>query len=63
MLTESKGSIVEAERESDEEEEEKAEKKHKGQIEEKGPEKEKKGKPPTQFQEPDASSLLDAFGF
>ncbi|KAJ4295133.1 regulator of (H+)-ATPase in vacuolar membrane [Kalmusia sp. IMI 367209] len=53
-LAESKGSIVEAESESEEEEEE-------NKVDE--VKKEQKKPPPTQFQEPDASSLLDAFGF
>lgn len=57
-LTESKGTLDEAEDEDSEEEED----------DEEGDEKEKKEEPkkkppPTQFQEPDASSLLDAFGF
>jgi hypothetical protein len=55
-LAESKGTLEEAE--SEEEEDEKDEKK-----EEKPKVEEKKKPPPTQFSEPDANSLLDAFGF
>lgn len=55
-LTESKGTLEEevSEDESDEEEEEE---------EEEPREEHKKKPPPTQFHEPDANSLLDAFGF
>lgn len=55
-LAAEKGSLAEASSES-EEEKEKAEKK----TEEKKTEPKKP--PPTQFQEPDSNSLLDAFGF
>jgi hypothetical protein len=62
-LTESKGSIVEAESEEEQGRiavDKKQEAYDKSAEEE---QKEKKKPPPTQFQEPDASSLLDAFGF
>ena len=61
-LTESKGSIVEAE---GEEEEGRITfgKKQGAEVESEEKKKSTKKPPPTQFQEPDASSLLDAFGF
>jgi hypothetical protein len=60
-LAESKGTLDEAEHEeSDEEDEDNGDEAEK---EEKQEEPKKKKPPPTQFQEPDASSLLDAFGF
>lgn len=55
-LSASKGTLEEAEESEDDEEEEEEE-------EVKKEEQPKKKPPPTQFQEPDSSSLLDAFGF
>ena len=56
-LAESKGSILEADAEAEEDagDTQSEDKKEKAE--------EKKKPPPTQFHEPDASSLLDAFGF
>ncbi|KAF1977584.1 hypothetical protein BU23DRAFT_587563 [Bimuria novae-zelandiae CBS 107.79] len=55
-LAEEKGSIAEAGSESEEDKEDRQDEKRKDEGEKKKP-------PPTQFQEPEASSLLDAFGF
>lgn len=60
-LLEEKGGIEEAETETESEDEIEDERGDKEKGEEKR--EEKKKPPPTQFQEPDASSLLDAFGF
>jgi hypothetical protein len=59
-LTESKGTLEEAEESSGNEDVE-----NMGDVMKKGGKKEepKKKPPPTQFKEPEASSLLDAFGF
>ncbi|KAL5114044.1 regulator of (H+)-ATPase in vacuolar membrane [Pleosporales sp. CAS-2024a] len=66
-LAESRGPLDEAEHEeSDEGNDVQADQKKEEEEEEKKDEKKdepKKKPPPTQFQEPDASSLLDAFGF
>jgi hypothetical protein len=59
-LAESKGTLEES-KESEEEGNEEDEEENK--IEEKHKEEPKKKPPPTQFNEPDANSLLDAFGF
>lgn len=59
ILAASQGSLPEASSESEGEE-----KKDNKDRDEKVPDKkEEKKPPPTQFQEPDANSLLDAFGF
>lgn len=58
-LTESKGTLEEASSEDDDENRED----DKSEEEEKPREEPKKKPPPTQFNEPDANSLLDAFGF
>ncbi|KAH4175672.1 hypothetical protein HBH70_049010 [Parastagonospora nodorum] len=57
-LAESKGTLDEAEHEESDDDEEDEE----DEVEEQKEEPKKKP-PPTQFKEPDASSLLDAFGF
>jgi hypothetical protein len=64
-LAESKGTLEEASSEDDEEDEkEKRTPKSDGKPDEKEKKPEDKKKPPpTQFNEPDANSLLDAFGF
>lgn len=63
-LAESKGSVVEAVHESEEEEDDEEDEEETKENEKKAEDKEEKKKPPpTQFQEPDANSLLDAFGF
>lgn len=60
-LAESKGTLDEAEHEESDEDEVEANDDGAEKEENKG--EPKKKPPPTQFQEPDASSLLDAFGF
>ncbi len=61
-LTESAATLEEAE-ESDEDENEDSGKGRKEENEKPKEDDKKKKPPPTQFQEPDANSLLDAFGF
>lgn len=59
-LAASKGSLAEASSESEGEEDDG---KGMGKETDGKKDEEKKKPPPTQFQEPEASSLLDAFGF
>jgi hypothetical protein len=59
-LAESKGTLDEDEHEESEDEHGQAEEDDKAEEKKEEP---KKKPPPTQFQEPDSSSLLDAFGF
>jgi hypothetical protein len=64
-LAEAEGRVEEEEDEKDEDDGDKevSEEQEEKKVEEKPKEETKKKPPPTQFNEPDANSLLDAFGF